>query len=104
MSPKGIKNTPASCGPPKNETLGVPLDYSIPLRMKYDTGKTMIVGQISSREVSEMWKSEILYNEIWLNFIDYFTHNSSTALPLIRLKSPLFPQVLSSYCKSKMGQ
>ena len=53
--------------------------------MKYDTGKTMIVGQISSREVSEMWKSEILYNEIWLNFIDYFTHNSSTApLQLIR--------------------
>ena len=49
--------------------------------MKYDTGKTMIVGQISSREVSEMWKSEILYNEIWLNFIDYFTHNSSTAPP-----------------------
>ena len=65
--------------------------------MKYDTGKTMIVGQISSREVSEMWKSEILYNEIWLNFIDYFTHNSSTAPPppypaKTYLSPPFFPK------------
>ena len=63
---------------PLNETSRHLMDYSIPTRMKYDTGKTMIVGQISSRRVSEMWKvkSYIQWDLIKLYRLLLRTHNT----------------------------